>query len=418
MKSYSHLWEQYISQENYLLAVHNATCHKGGTKKKYRKARYFKIHAEELMPQMLEYAANFRNDSHKPMEIYDGIRRKKRKIIVPSMREQVVHHMLINVLKPIFMKPMYRHSYGSIPGRGASAKRYTGHRKGKKKKNTLGGKEAIEKFIRDHPEDCRYCLKMDIRKFFDSVPHRILKEKFHKLIHDERFLQVIETVIEANGSDVGMPIGFYTSQWFANFYLTGLDHYIKEQLRAKAYFRFMDDMVIFGSNKRDLHRIRKEVEIYLREHLGLELNPNWQVFRFHYVKRNGKEIGRFLDFMGFRFYRNRTTLRQTLMLRATRKARKISRKKPKTSYDCRQMLSYKGWISPANVYGMYRKWIKPFISFRQLRRIVSKAQKKENQERSKEHVEQERKQRRDSAGSPGQKVQPGIRLCAQGLCAG
>lgn len=378
MKSYNHLWEQYIDPENYYAGIRNATVHKGGKKRKYGKAKYFKTHAEELKPKLMEYAINFHNDPHTPIEIYDGVRRKKRIIIVPSMREQVVHHMVINVLKPIFMKSMYYHSYGSIPERGASAKKYTGHKKGKKKKSTRGGKEAIEKFIREHPEDCRYCLKMDIHKFFDSVPHDKLKAKFHKIIHDQRFLTIIDTIIEANGKDVGIPIGFYTSQWFANFYLTGLDHYIKEQLGVKAYYRFMDDMVVFGSNKRKLHGVRAKVTEYLENELGLEINPAWQVFRFHYVKKDGQEIGRFLDFMGFRFYRNRTTLRRTLMLRATRKARKISKKKPKTAYDCRQMLSYKGWISPANTYGMYRKWIKPHVSFRQMRKYVGRVQRKEN----------------------------------------
>lgn len=416
MKSYSHLWEQYISTDNYYLAVYNATRHKGGKKRKYRKAKYFRNNAEALAPRMMHYAAHFRNDHHNPVEIYDGIRRKKRVIIVPTMREQIVHHMVVNVLKDMILRPMYYHSYGSVPGRGATAKRYTGKKKGRgKRKNTQGGKEAIEKFIREHPDECRYCLKMDIRKFFDSVPHDKLRQMFHDRIHDRRFLEVIDTIIEANGSDVGIPIGFYTSQWFANFYLCGLDHYIKEELGVKGYFRFMDDMVIFGPNKRKLHNVRMDVENYLNTWLGLELNPAWQVFRFHYVRKNGKETGRFLDFMGFRFYRNRTTLRRTLMLRATRKARKIARKKPKTGYDCRQMLSYKGWISPANVYGMYKKWIKPFISFRQLRRYVGVVQRKENRE-TKHYVEQKRKLDFRKAFGIGPEVQQGIRLRPQGLC--
>lgn len=113
---------------------------------------------------------------------------------------------------------------------------------------------------------------------------------------------------------------------------------------------------------------------YLQDELGLELNPRWQVFLFHYVRKDGSEVGRFLDFMGFRFYRNRTTLRRALMLRATRKARSICRKSRegrKTIYDCRQMLSYKGWLTPTDTYGMYKKWIKPYVSFRSLRKKLS-----------------------------------------------
>lgn len=370
MKSYDHLYESYISEENYYLAMKKATEHKCGKKRKYRKAQYFKKHADDLKADLINYAEHFQNDNHTPQIIYDGVRRKQRAILVPSMREQIVHHMIVNVLKPIVLKPMYTHSYGSIPGRGAT--------KGKGLKRTRGGKEAIERFIKNRPKDVKYCLKMDIHKFFDSVPHDILKSMFARTIHDKRFLSVLNTVIDANPSKVGIPLGFYTSQWFANFYLTGLDHYIKESLHAKGYFRYMDDMVIFDGNKRRLHEIREKVEKYLYFVLGLKMNPHWQVFLFDYTNKNGKTVGRFLDFMGFRFYRTRTTLRRALMLKATRKARRICKKKPKTVYDCRQMLSYKGWITPTDTYNMYKKWIKPFVSFKNLRKHLGRVQRKEN----------------------------------------
>lgn len=372
MKSYNHLYEQYISDENYDLAVCNATKHKGGKKRKFRKAQYYKQHKDELKPKLLHYASHFYNMKHTPKEIYDGIRRKKRVIIVPSMPEQIVHHMVVNVMKPIILKPMYEHAYGSLPNRGATKG------SGRHNSKTKGGKEAIEKFLRDHPKDAKYCLKMDIHKFFDSVPHDKLKAMFREIIHDERFLKVLETIVDANGKEVGMPIGFYTSQWFANFYLTPLDHYIKETLGAEAYYRYMDDMVIFGSNKRKLHEMRRKIDVFLNDELGLEMNPKWQVFRFEYTKRTGKTVGRHLDFMGFRFHRERTVLRRTLMLRATRKARRICRKFRKTIYDCRQMLSYKGWLTPTATYGMYRKYIKPFVSFRNLRKYMGRFQRREN----------------------------------------
>ena len=374
MKSYNHLFEQYLSVENYNLAVRNATRHKGGKKRKYKRIQYMRDHAEDLMPELMEYAENFYNEQHRPKIIYDGVRRKQRIILIPSMRQQVVHHMIVNIMKPIIMKPMYRHSYGSVPGRGAT--------NGKRKKHgmkTHGGKEAVERFIREHPSDCKYCLKMDIHKFFESVPHDKLKAMFQRIIHDERFLKILETLVDANGTETGMPIGFYTSQWFANFYPTGLDHYIKEQLHAKGYFRYMDDMVVFDKSKQKLHNIQRGVKLYLKEVLGLSMNPKWQVFRFHDVTKCGKEKGRFLDFMGFRFYRNRTVLRRTLLLRATRKAKKIGVKHGKTVYDCKQMLSYKGWLTPTDTYKAYKKRIKPYVSFRNLQQTVSRKQREENE---------------------------------------
>ena len=139
-------------------------------------------------------------------------------------------------------------------------------------------------------------------------------------------------------------------------------------------------MVIFGGNKRELHEIRRRIDAYLCDRLGLQMKENWQVYLFHYVKANGKEIGRDLDFLGFRFYRNRTTLRRSVMLKATRKARRLARKPRKTIYDCQQMLSYLGWIAAADVYGMYRARIKPCVCFQALKRRVSIYQKSKNKE--------------------------------------
>ena len=377
MKSYNHLMEQFLSPDNYLLGVKNATRHKGGKKHKYRRARYFKAHAEELMPEILDYAAHFKNAEHVPKEINDGIQRKKRLIVVPNMREQVIHHMIINVLKPIFMKGMYEHSYGSIPRRGAIT--------GKKRRKTKarGGKDAIEKWIRRDKRGMKYVLKMDVKKYFDSIPHDILKRKLAEIIHDRAFLNILYEIVDATGTDRGIPIGFYTSQWFANWYLTELDHYIKETLGVDHYIRYMDDMVIFGGNKRELHEIRRKIEAYLNDRLGLRMKENWQVYLFDYVKKDGSHVGRDLDFMGFRFYRDRTTLRKSVMLKATRKARRLARKIIKTIYDCKQMLSYLGWLDCTDTYGMYKKHIKPNVNFQHLKRRVSAYQKIINKEAKK-----------------------------------
>lgn len=378
MKSYNHLYEQYVSPANYRLAVRNATKHKGGKRRKFRKAKYYRDHSEKLMPGLLEYADHFHNLRHKPKKIYDGMRRKQRTIIVPTMKEQVVHRMIVNVMKPIFLKGMYEHSYGSIPDRGAHS-----------------AKKQIEKWIRKGGKNCKYCLKMDIKKYFDSIPHDILKKKFAKQIHDKDFLDVLFEIVDAVPGGRGIPIGYYTSQWIANWYLTELDHFIKEKLGAVFYARYVDDMVVFGSNKRKLHTIKNEIEKYLNEKLGLRLKENWQIFLFHYVKKNGKEIGRDLDFLGFRFFRNKTVLRRKLMLRATRKARAICRKSGnRTIYDMRQMLSYLGWLDCTNTYDMYKKRIKPFVNFRYIKRYAGRYQRRLNKEMNDNVVQKrERKQR-------------------------
>lgn len=346
MKSYNHLYEAVISETNRRAALTHAKRSKRF--KRILKQRH--LSDDAVVDMSREWISNYKNAKHTPVFIREGVKSKTRMILVPSAEELFVQHCVVNVLKPIFCKGAYEHSYASIPGRGV-------HK----------GKKVIEKWIRTDPVNCKYALKMDIRHFFDSIPHEQLKVKLENTIHDEKMIDLLFRII--NVTDVGIPIGFYTSQWLSNWYLQGLDHHIKENLHAKYYIRYMDDMVIFGRNKKALHRIREAVSRYLECELGLTLKGNWQVFRFSH----GDGQGRDLDFMGFRFYHDRVTLRKSIMYKASRKARKISKKRRLTIFDARQMLSYLGWLKSTDTYRAYEKWIKPNASFQRLKRKVSKS---------------------------------------------
>ena len=167
---------------------------------------------------------------------------------------------------------------------------------------------------------------------FRSIDHGVLKEWLAKKIRDKRMLHILYLIIDGAGNptqgdlkdDKGEPLGFYTSHWLANFMLQPLDHYIKEELHAVHYIRYMDDMVIFGRNKKELHRMRQSITLFLQEQLKLEMKGNWQVFRFEYVERkSGKVKGRPLDFMGFEFHKDRTILRESIMLSCTRDRKSV-----------------------------------------------------------------------------------------------
>lgn len=355
MKSYNHLYEKFIDKENIKAAIYAAA--KGKKDKKYVENVLNNI--DTYLPKAVSYAANFQPARHTPKEIYDGIQHKKRQIIVPLFSEQVIHHAAVQVLAPIFMSGMYEHSYASIPGRGLTF-----------------GMKIIKKWIRHDRRNTKYYVKMDVRKFFASIDRENLLNMLAKKIHDKKFFNILQRIIMLEAGN-GLPLGFYTSQWFANFYLTGLDHFIKNKLRVTYYIRYMDDMVLFGSNKRKLRRDMQAIATYI-EKIGLRLKENYQLARFHYAK-HGKDCGRFLDFLGFRFYRNRITLRRSLMLKLARKACHIAKKKGECSiYEARQMISYWSWLKHTDSYKLYTKRIKPYVDFRVLRNKIKMHDRRKN----------------------------------------
>ena len=357
MKSYNHLYEVAISESTRKKSVHKVCL---GRKKRMRGFEEYSKDEGKTAEKALLWISHYKNAYHTPIEIYDGISHKKRTIIVPTLKELTVQHCVVEALKPMFLKGMYEHSYASIPGRGA-------HK----------AKKVIEKWISHDQKNCKYILKADIKQFFGSISHEILKKMLSQCIHDKKMVDLLYKIIDV--TDIGLPLGFYTSQWLSNWYLQGLDHYIKEQLKITHYVRYMDDLVLFGSNKRKLHKARASIERYLKNELDLELKNNWQVFRFDYISKGG-HCGRDLDFMGFRFFRDKTVLRKTIMLKATRKAKAISNKDKATLYDIRQILSYLGWIDCTDTYNMYLERIKPYVDFGKCKKRISSHDKRKAKE--------------------------------------
>lgn len=345
MKSFGYLYDVCVSENNRRASLKSVK----SSKRFVREIRRRNLPDEAILDKSCSWIINYKNSEHVPKHIQEGTGNKERCILIPTIEELFVQHCVVNALMPAFLQGVYEHTYASIPGRGMHQ-----------------AKRVIEKWIKKDSKNCKYVLKMDIKQFFDSIPHDILKSKLRKTIRDDEMLDLLFKIIDV--TDVGLPIGFYTSQWLSNWYLKDFDHYIKEKLGAIHYVRYMDDMVIFGSNKKTLHRIRKEISVYLENVLGLELKGNWQVYRFSY----GKDKGRDLDFMGFRFYRYKTTVRKRIMYKMTRKARKISKKKKPTSYDARQMISYYSWLIHTNSHKLYLKHVKPYVDFFTIRQIISR----------------------------------------------
>lgn len=366
MKSYKYLFEKLISYENLSDAIEKSSL----GKKERREVKRVLDHKDEHIKRLQDLLINqkLRIRKHEAIKINDGITAKIRLIIKPDyVYEQILHHAIVQVLTPIFMRSMYIYSCGSLPGRGG-----------------LYGKRYLAKYIRENPTKIKYVAKGDITKFFQTVNIELVKDKFRKIIHDEKFLQVLFLVLDSNiatyhGQEInmGLPIGYYLSQWIANWFLQDFDYFIKQKLKIKCYIRYVDDFVLLNPNKKELHKALAAISEYLKN-LDLRLKPNYQVFKLAYIDKNGKERGRPIDFMGYKFYRDRTILRRGIMLRAVRKALKISKKTNLNWYECTQLLCYLGWFKYTDTYKVYERYIKPNVNIGECKKVVSLRQKRIN----------------------------------------
>lgn len=353
MQSYGNLYAPMLDK-NFI----QSCCYDASKGKRNRRAvQQFFDHIDQetdIILNILEHDA-YNSPPHVSTTINENSSHKTREIVKPVFKyEQIFHRMFVEQFKPVVMHSQIETSCGSIPERGVHyAKRY------------------IEKWIHGYGNKRFYILKTDIHHFFGSIDRTILKEKLRKKIRDDRFYTLGCRIIDYNDDPAGVPLGFYTSQWFGNFYLDELDHYILEVLNPQHYLRYADDMVFFDTSKRKLHRIQEAVAEYMAKKLHLIMKSNWQVFKFE--DKNG-EHGRALDFLGFVFHRNRTCIRKSILRASRRKAYRIKKKRP-TWYTSTQMLSYLGWYDDTNSYHYFKRYITSNVNIRQLKKVVAKHSK-------------------------------------------
>ena len=299
MKRYGNLWQQIISFENILLAACKAQ--KG---KRFRKSVL--AFNDNLEQELLQLHTELTTKTYclgkyKTFEIFDP---KPRIISAAPYRDRVVHHALCNIIVPIIERTFIEDTYANRLGYGT-------HR-------------ALKKFTK-FARSSRYILQCDIRKYFPSIDHEILKQIIRRKIKCQDTLWLIDTIIDKSnpqepvieyfpGDDLltpivrrhGLPIGNLTSQFYGNWYLNGFDHFIKEKLRVKKYLRYVDDFALFADDWEFLAQARGEIEEYLTS-LRLKIHP---------VKSQLLETQYGANFVGFRVLPDRVRVRSDNLRRA------------------------------------------------------------------------------------------------------
>lgn len=250
MKRINGLFEQICSIDNIRLADNNA---RKGKTNRYGVVKHDKNREQNLLNlQQLLLNGTYKTSEYKTFKIYEP---KERLIFcLPYYPDRIVHHCIMNILEPVWTNLFISNTYSCIKGRG------------------------IHKLVKDLKEDLKdinntqYCLKLDIVKFYPSINHDILKQIIRRKIKDNKLLKLLDDIID---SAEGVPIGNYLSQFFANLYLTYFDHWVKENLKVKYYYRYADDIVLLSSNKQQLRDWLDNIVKYLDIKLKLKIKSNY-----------------------------------------------------------------------------------------------------------------------------------------------
>ncbi len=288
MRTVSDVYEQIISLENLRLAVKNAT----KNKKKNRSVINF-LKDEDCLLKALHRQLKEKTFKVSEYTSFTVIETKERKINrLPFYPDRIVQHAIVNVLGDYWYSLMSKHSYSCIKDRGVLGKN--------------GLYRHLVSALKCDKEGTKYALKQDMRHYFQSIDHEILKEMLSEQIKDKDTLQLlylfVDSISTGEKKGVGIAIGSLLSQYFANLYLTKYDYFIKKKLAVKYYYRYNDDVLFLSDSKKELHRIFNEQQDFVKR-LKLTIKDNWQVFP---IEKRGIDMG------GFVFFHNYVKIRKRI----------------------------------------------------------------------------------------------------------
>lgn len=217
---------------------------------------------------------------------------KARLISAIPFRDRVAQHAIHNVVAPIFEATFLPRSFAC-----------------RREMGTHAGVKALQADLRRMSKNGPvYFLKTDFSRFFPSIERSTLHGMIAKKISCGGTMRIIQSIVPPDG--IGLPIGSLTSQLFANLYASSLDRFLQQQLMEKIWFRYMDDVVILGHDMGHLHRVRREIEVFSAQKLGLRFSK-WSV----------APASRGINFLGYRIWATHKLLRRDSVTRAKRKIR-------------------------------------------------------------------------------------------------
>jgi len=290
MRSYGQLWKRITSPENFAMAFGRVIKGRSGKRDvavfMARADQELEVLRKELLTQIWQPG---------PYGQFRVMDPKPRTISCASVRDRIVHHALCNVIAPLLERGFTEDSYACRKGMGT-------HR----------AVSRARYLIRRHGWTC----KLDIRRFFDSVSHDRLLELLLPVFREKEVRWLIKVIVRhplpGLPPGYGLPIGNLTSQWFANFYLSGLDHFAKENLKASGYVRYMDDFVLFADSKAEIWRLHDDVCEWVMQERKLEVKDEKTVVA---------PVSEGLAFLGLRVFPAVWRLQRKRLIRSRRKFR-------------------------------------------------------------------------------------------------
>lgn len=334
MKRIGNLYQKIISVENLREADEKAR--KGKIKTygvkvhdKNREANIQSLH-EVLLTK------TFKTSAYDIFTIYEP---KERLIYrLPYYPDRIVHHAIMNILEPIWVRTFTHNTFSCVKGRGIE-----------------GCARYVDRIFEKYKGKPMYCLKIDIKKYYPSIDHDVMKRIVRRKIKDKDLLWLLDEIID---SAEGLPIGNYLSQYLANLYLCYFMHRVNENLKLDAA-EYADDITFFASTKEELREAFKEIKRMVEEELNLKIKGNYQIFPI--AENRYDKIGRALDYVGYKFYRKQKLIRKSIKKNFCKTVSRLNRRQKQIDAKAykQAVAPWLGWAKHSDSKHLLKSIIKP-----------------------------------------------------------